>query len=98
MRNPFGRKPASEPVRKMYFIIVTPPSGSAWLGAQAAISESEAREKAMGRFGKTKQESAGRISAVLLRPPAGMEYREKDFTITGKSREKFLQDLLIGVN
>ncbi|GEM_PF-4792207 len=94
MRDPFGKKPKAEPVNRMYFVAVTPPEGPAWWGVRSGSSEDGIRQEVADRTGLTRQAISGRVSVTLLRPPAGKEYREREFTITRKPKEEFLRDLL----
>lgn len=94
MKNPFGKKAQVEPGRKAFFVTITPPEGSTWVGVQRAVSEEEIRQNFMKQTGRTKQEIVGRVSALPLYPPVGMEYREAPFTITSKSKEDFLKFFL----
>ena len=98
MKNPFERKMEVEPVRNMYFFVITPPEGPEWWGVRLAFSEDVVRQEMMARTSKTRREISGRVSVTLLRPPAGMDYLEKDATITYKSKEDFLKNLLVSSN
>lgn len=94
MKNPFRKTAQAESGKKAFFVTITPPEGSTWVGVQKASSEEEIRQNFMKQTGRTKQEIAGRVSAVLLRPPAGMDYRETPFMITRKSKDEVLKSLL----
>jgi len=98
MRDPFNRKSKAVSVPKMYFVVITPPQGEIWWGVKSGISEAGLCQELADKIGLTKQEVSGRISVTALSAPSGMEYQERDFTITQKSQKKFLKNLLVRLN
>lgn len=96
MKDLFGHKVKTKPLQRMYFVSITPPEGPTWWGVRPGFSEDGIRQEVAGSIGLTKKDVAGRVSVTPLRAPSGKEYRERDFTITRKTKEEFLKDLLTG--
>ena len=91
------KKRGDEPTLKPFYMTVTPPTGSSWVGIRHAASPENVLQAYLRETGLSRREIAGRVCLTLLRPPKGKEYHDVDLTITRKSKEDFLRECLVSV-
>lgn len=94
------QKIGGEPLSKPFYMTVTPPTGSQWVGIRHAPSAEKILQDYLRDTNLSRREVAGRVCLTLLRPPKGKEYLDTDLTIMPRfsSKEDFLRKNLISVS